>query len=45
MAKKNIILTIILSAVISFTAQSQSEDCVIQLLEAERLYSLGQKYH
>jgi hypothetical protein len=42
MAKKNLILTIILSAVISFTANGQSEDCVIQLQEAERLYSQGQ---
>ena len=42
MAKKNFILIILLCFVFPFIALSQSEDCIIQLQEAERLYDLGQ---
>lgn len=42
MAKKIFILSIILCTVVSYRVNSQSEECVFTLQEAERLYSLGQ---
>ncbi len=42
MAKKILILSIILCTIVTYRVNSQSEECVFQLQEAERLYSLGQ---
>lgn len=42
MARNTVILSIILFTVVTLQANSQSEECVIQLQEAERLYTLGQ---
>lgn len=42
MAKKILILSIILCSVVTYRVNSQSEECVFMLQEAERLYSLGQ---
>jgi len=42
MVKKIFILSFIFCTVVSYRVYSQSDECVIQLQEAERLYSLGQ---
>jgi len=42
MVKKILILSIILCTVVFNQANSQTDECVIKLQEAERLYSLGQ---
>jgi len=42
MVKKILILSIILCTLVAFKVNSQSEECVFRLQEAERLYSVGQ---
>ncbi len=42
MVRKIFILSIVFCTVVSYPMYSQSDECVIQLQEAERLYSLGQ---